>query len=323
MNSKTGTIAAKPNYSGHFLKKETIGKLKRYRVLYLLLLIPVIHQILFSYLPIYGVTLAFKDFKMSRGILGSSWNNFENFKQLFSDMFFYKALLNTLRMSLLSLFTGFPCTIIFALLLNEIFNIRFKRVIQTISYLPHFLSWVIISGFIYQMLSPQYGIINALLVNTGIIDQPINFIISSNYFLVIYVLSGLWQGIGWGSIIYLSAIASIDQAQYESAQLDGANRFQKAIYITLPGLLPTITVLLLLNIGSLLSVSFEQIFNLYTPATYDVADVIDTFVFRQGIQYANYDYSTAVGLFQNLIGFILLLLSNAFVRKFDNEYTIL
>lgn len=305
------------------VERETLSKLKKYRVFFLLLLIPVIHQIIFSYLPLYGVVIAFKDFKMSRGILGSSWNNFAHFRELFGDMLFYRALWNTLRLSLLNILTVFPCTIIFALFLNEINNMRFKRVIQTISYLPHFLSWVVISGFIYQLLSPQYGFINTLLVKTGIMGEPINFIISSKWFLLIYVLSSLWQGIGWGSIIYLSAIAGIDLAQYESAQLDGANRLQKAIYITLPGLVPTITVLLILRIGTLLSGSFEQIFNLYSPSTYETADILDTFVFRKGIMDARYDYSSAVGLFQNVVGFVLLLLSNLFAKKFDNEYTIM
>jgi putative aldouronate transport system permease protein len=201
---------------------------------------------------------------------------------------------------------------------------KFKRIVQTISYLPHFLSWVIIAGFIFQLLSPQSGFINALLVNLGILKEPINFFIAKKYFTSIYLLSSIWQGIGWGTIIYLSAIAGIDVSQYESAELDGANRFQRIIYITLPGIVPTITVLLILRIGSLMSVGFEQIFNLYNPAIYEVADVIETFVFRKGIMDSRYDYSTAVGLFQNVVGFILLLSSNYLTKKINgNEYTLM
>jgi len=216
----------------------------------------------------------------------------------------------------------FPLTIVFALLINEMANLKFKRVVQTISYLPHFLSWVVISGFIYQMLSPQSGFINVLLTKLSIIPEPVNYMVSKQWFTLIYLISSIWQGIGWGTIIYLSAIAGIDLLQYESAQLDGANRFQKAIYITLPGIVPTITVLLILKIGSMMNVGFEQIFNLYNPSTYEVADVIDTFVFRKGIIDSRYDYSTAVGLFQNVIGFILLMMSNYFAKRF-NDYSIM
>lgn len=297
-------------------------KMKKYKWYYLLLLVPFIHQVVFSYLPIYGVTIAFKDFKMARGILGSSWIGFAHFRELFHDVFFFRVLKNTLRLSLLNLVITFPCTIVFALLLNEINNLKFKKAVQTISYLPHFLSWVVISGFVYQLLSPQSGFINVLLCKIGIISQPINFMVLKKWFTPIYIISSLWQGIGWGSIIYLSAIAGIELSQYESAQLDGANRFQKIIYITLPGIVPTITILLLLRVGGILNVGFEQIFNLYNPSTYEVADVISTFVFRKGIMDAKYDYSTAVGLFQNVIGFILLLLTNSFTKKV-NEYGVL
>ena len=268
------------------------------------------------------MTIAFKDFKMSRGILGSSWAGFEHFRELFSDIFFYRVLSNTLRLNILNVIIVFPLTIVFALLINEMANLKFKRVVQTISYLPHFLSWVVISGFIYQMLSPQSGFINVLLTKLSIIPEPVNYMVSKQWFTLIYLISSIWQGIGWGTIIYLSAIAGIDLLQYESAQLDGANRFQKAIYITLPGIVPTITVLLILKIGSMMNVGFEQIFNLYNPSTYEVADVIDTFVFRKGIIDSRYDYSTAVGLFQNVIGFILLMMSNYFAKRF-NDYSIM
>ncbi len=304
------------------LKKETVRKIKQYRFHYLLLLIPVIHQVIFRYFPIYGIVIAFKEFKMSKGIVGSAWVGFEHFSELFGDIFFYRVLSNTLRLNVLNVLTIFPLTIIFALMINEITDLKFKKAVQTISYLPHFLSWVVISGFIYQLLSPQSGFVNILLTKIGLFSDPINFMVSKHWFTPIYLISNIWQGIGWGTIIYLSAIANIDISLYESVELDGANRFQKAIYITLPGIVPTITVLLILRIGNMMTVSFDQIFNLYNPSTYEVADVIDTFVFRKGIGDSRYDYSTAVGLFQNVIGFILLIGSNYFARK-ANDYSII
>lgn len=293
-----------------------------HRAYFLLLLVPVIHQIIFVYVPIYGVTIAFKNFKMARGIIGSSWNNFEHFKELFSDIFFYRVLRNTIRLSFLSIALGFPITIIFALLLNELMSLRFKRIVQTVSYLPHFLSWVIIAAFVYQLLSPQSGFVNVLLLKLGVIEKPINFIVMKQWFTPIYLVSSLWQSIGWGTIIYLAAISGIDVSQYESATIDGATRFQKAMYITLPGISSTITVLLILRIGRFLNVGFEQIFNLYNPMTYEVADVISTFVYRKGLMDARYDYSTAVGLFQNVIGMVLLLVTNGIAKRL-NDYSIL
>ena len=223
---------------------------------------------------------------------------------------------------MLSIVVSFPLTVIFALLLNEVRQMRFKKIIQTVSYLPHFLSWVIVAGFIYQLLSPQVGLINWALVSLGLIDSPINFIIMRSFFRPLYLLSGIWKGIGWGSIIYLAAIAGIEVSQYESADLEGASRLQKALYITLPGIAPTVTILLILSVGNLLNVGFDQIFNLYNSSTYEVADVISTFVYRQGLVEAKYSYSTAIGLFQNLVGFTLIMLTNYFAKK-TSDYTLL
>jgi putative aldouronate transport system permease protein len=294
---------------------------KRYRSLYLLLLIPIIHQLIFSYAPMYGVIIAFKDYNISKGIIGSDWVGFENFTKAFRDFLFLRAFKNTLILSFLSLLINFPLTIVFALLLNELTNIRFKKAVQTISYLPHFLSWVVVAGMIYQLLSVQVGVINWALVKLGIIDNSINFIMLKRWFRPIYIISGNWKNIGWGSIVYLAAIAGIDPTQYESAELEGANRFQKAIHITVPGILPTITILLILTVGRILNVGFDQIFNLYNASTYAVADVISTFVYRQGLIDAKYEYSTAIGLFQNVIGFILIMLTNYFAKK-TNDYTL-
>lgn len=277
---------------------------------------------MFNYIPMYGVVIAFKDFNMSKGILGSEWIGFEIFAKIFKDAFFLRAFRNTVILSFMTLIVNFPLTIIFALLINELANLRFKKVIQTISYLPHFLSWIVVSGFVYQLLSPQVGILNYILVNLDIIDKPIHFVVKNSVFRSIFLVSGLWKSIGWGTIIYLAAIAGIETSQYEAAIIDGANRFQRAIYITLPGITPTITILLILSVGRLTTVGFDQVFNLYNTAIYEVSDVISTFVYRKGLVDAKYNYSTAVGLFQNVVGFMLVFTANAFAKKF-NEYTII
>lgn len=309
--------------SASFISRtEKRKKVKRMKHMYLLLLLPFLHQLIFRYAPLYGIVISFKDFKFARGIWGSEWNNFENYKILFRDPFFKRAFFNTLKLSISGTLISFPTTILFALLLNEISNIKWKRTVQTISYLPHFMSWVVIATFIYQLLSPEGGTLNSVLMKIGVISEPIYFMGTKKYFLPIYLISGLWAGIGWGSIIYLSAITGIDTSQYESAELDGANRFHRAIYITLPGMMPTATVLLILSLGGILSVGFDRIFNLYNSLTYEVADVISTFVFRKGLLEAKYDYAAAVGLFQNVIGFTLVMTANCFARKY-NDYTLM
>lgn len=299
--------------------KGIIVYFNRYKLLYLFLLWPIIHQILFSYIPMYGITIAFKDYKISRGILNSPWIGFENFSKVFSDPYFLRALKNTLRLSVLSLAIGFPFPIIFSLLLNELDNQRFKRLAQTVSYLPHFLSWIVVAGFIYRLLSTQNGAINILLVKLGVLSEPKDFLTNKGCFTPIFLISRIWKEMGWSSILYLAAISGIDLAQYEAAQIEGASRLQRARYITLPGIMPTVTIVLLLNIGSLMIVSFDQIFNLYSPSTYSVADVISTFVYRKGLTESKYSFATAVGLFQNTVGLVLILFGNALSKKFSGQ----
>ena len=299
--------------------KGIIVYFNRYKLLYLFLLWPIIHQILFSYIPMYGITIAFKDYKISRGILNSPWIGFENFSKVFSDPYFLRALKNTLRLSVLSLAIGFPFPIIFSLLLNELDNQRFKRLAQTVSYLPHFLSWIVVAGFIYRLLSTQNGAINILLVKLGVLSEPKDFLTNKGCFTLIFLISRIWKEMGWSSILYLAAISGIDLAQYEAAQIEGASRLQRARYITLPGIMPTVTIVLLLNIGSLMIVSFDQIFNLYSPSTYSVADVISTFVYRKGLTESKYSFATAVGLFQNTVGLVLILFGNALSKKFSGQ----
>ena len=296
---------------------------RKYLPFYIFLILPLVQVIVFNFLPIYGITIAFKDFKMARGILGSDWVGLKHFQKLFSDSNFYKILYNTLRISFLTLLTSFPLTIVFALLVNELGNMKFKRVVQTITYLPHFLSWVVVGSFVQQILSPTNGIVNSFLMSLGLVNDPVYFMIQEGMFIPIYLVTNLWKGLGWGIIIYLSSIAGISPSLYESAVIDGANRFQRVLYITLPSLAPTISTLLILNMSSLINVGFDPIFNLYNPSTYNVADVISTYVYRRGLVDAKYDYTTAIGLFQNVVGFLLILTSNWAARRANPDYRII
>ncbi len=260
----------------------------------------------------YGVIIAFKNFKPLKGILGSDWVGFKYFIMFFDSVYFWRLLKNTLLISIYSFVWSFPVPIFFALMLNEVREGLFKKAVQTISYLPHFISIVVICGMIVNFTG-QHGIVNTALGWIGI--GPIPFLSEPSWFRDIYISSGIWQGFGWGSIIYLAAIAGIDPQLYEAANIDGANRWQKMWYITLPCLVPTIVILLILNAGNLMDVGFEKINLLYNPTTYETADVISTYVYRQGIQRADYSYSTAIGLFNNVINLILLVIVNRISRK--------
>ena len=304
-------------------RKTHLAKCKKYLPFYLFLLLPIAQVIVFNYMPMYGLQIAFKDFKMRRGILGSEWIGLAHFEKMFSDATFYRVLFNTLRLSLEHLIFLFPLTIIFALMMNEVRSGKFKRVSQTITYLPHFLSWVVVGSFVTQILSPSHGVVNALLLWLGLIEKPIYFMVQKNMFDAIYLISSAWKELGWSIIIYLATIAGIDPSLYEAASIDGAGRFQKMLHVTLPGILPTISTLLILELGSLINVGFDPIFNLYDDGTYAVADVISTYVYRRGLVDAKYDYTTAVGLFQNVVGFILVILGNWVSKKADPDFRIM
>lgn len=304
-------------------RARTLRLCRKHLPFYVFLLLPLIQVIVFNYFPIYGIQIAFKDFKMRRGILGSEWVGMEHFEKMFSDPTFYRVLFNTLRLSILNMVTIFPITIVFALMMNEVNNAKFKRVTQTITYLPHFLSWVVVGGFVYQILSPSHGFVNAMLIRLGILEKPIYFMIQKEAFTPIYLIASIWKELGWSIIIYLAAIAGIDPSLYESAVIDGAGRLQKALHITIPAILPTISTLLILRLGSLVNVGFDAIFNLYNEGTYEVADVISTYVYRRGLQDAKYDYTTAIGLFQNVVGFVLVIGGNLIAKKADPDFRIL
>ena len=301
------------------LRRQTIARAIRMRPIYLLLLLSMSLLVVFKYGPIYGLIIAFKDYNFYDGALGSPWNDFAHFRRLFKDPFFLRVFFNTFWLSVLRLVFGFPCPIILALLLNEVRVPLYRRVVQTISYLPHFISWVILAGILTEILSPQRGIIAYFYTLLGM--EPVHWLTNKATFRGLLVVTGIWQGIGWSSIVYLAALSSIDPGLYESASIDGANRWQKTLRITLPSLIPVMTILFLIQIGHILDESFAQIFNLYNPLVYSVADVFDTYIYRSGIEEAQFDYSAAVGLFKNVAGVIILVAANSIIKRFS-EYHI-
>ena len=279
------------------------------------MLIPVmLYFVLFQYKPMYGAIIAFKDFNAFVGVWDSKWVGFKHFQQFFESYYFWRLLRNTVLLSLYQLIFAFPAAIILALLLNEVRNQVFKKFVQSVSYLPHFISLVVVCGMLIDFLQPD-GIINILLLKAGFIDTPINFLILPEWFRTIFVASGIWQGIGWSSIIFLAALAGINPSLYEAAFVDGAGRWKQMLHITLPGIMPTIIILLILNIGSFMAIGSDKIILLYNPATYETADVIGSFVFRRGIMEANYSFTAAVGLFNSVINLILLVTINQVAKK--------
>lgn len=289
-----------------------IKDVKKNKYKYLMVLPVVIFFLVFSYKPMYGVIIAFKKYRPSLGISGSPWIGVENFVRFFNDIYFWRVLRNTFVISLLTLIFSFPAPILLAMLLNEVRQKWFKRTVQTISYMPHFISLVVVCGLITSFTKSN-GVINDIAAFFG--GERANLLAEKSMFYPIYILSDIWQSVGWNSIIYLAALSGIDQEQYEAARIDGANRLQQMRSITFPGLLPTITMLLVLNLGNILSVGFEKILLLYQPLTYEVADVISTYVYRKGLLDADFSFSTAIGLFNSLINIIFLLSANRISKK--------
>jgi putative aldouronate transport system permease protein len=274
----------------------------------------------FSYIPMYGVLTAFQDYSLFKGFSGSPWVGFKHFEMFFNAPVFWDIMRNTLVISLLKLIVGFPAPILLALMLNEVNNQTFKRTIQTISYLPHFLSWVIVSGFVMSMLSTDNGSLNILLQSLHLIDEPINFLSIPEYFWSILVTTGVWKEIGFASIVYLAAIAGVDPHLYEAASMDGASRFRQMFTITIPSIMPVIIVFSILAIGNLLNAGFEDILLLGSnPVLRDVSDVIDTYVYRIGIENSRFSYATAAGLFKAVISVGLLAGANYLARRSGNS----
>ena len=277
------------------------------------MIIPVlVYLALFAYKPMYGLVIAFKNYKPTRGIERSAWVGFLWFETFFRDIYFWRLLRNTFTLSALTIVFGFPAPILLALMINEVQNTRFKRTVQTITYMPYFISLVVTCSII-KIYCQQNGLFSQIAEVFG--GQRQNYMINPRAFRPIYVISGIWQNVGWNSIIYLAALSGIDLEQYEAARIDGANRFQQIMHVTVPGILPTIMVLFVLRMGSILNVGYEKVLLLYTSNTYEVADVFSTYTYRMGLENQQYSLSTAVGLFNTLVNIVFLLLTNWLSRK--------
>lgn len=297
------------------------GKSLRHRILqhkmyYLLILPGFLYFIIWHYIPMIGIVIAFKDVPAYGGVstmLSSPWVGLKHFERFFNSYYFWDVLKNTINISVQKLVFGFPAPIILALLINEIRNRKYKKLVQTVSYLPHFMSSVIMAGLLYNVLSTNGGIVNEIVKLFG--GEPIFFLGESDYFVGVLVVSSIWQGVGWGTIVYLAAITGVDPQLYESAKIDGAGKLRQIWHITLPEIAGVACTMLLLNLGRIMDAGFDQILLLYSPAVYDVADIIDTYVYREGLVNANYSYSAAVGLFKSVIGFLLVMTANGVVKK--------
>ena len=298
-------------------RKELWKYIKRHKWLYAMLLPAAVYYIIFCYIPMYGATMALKDFNPRLGILGSPWVGFEVFRELFGMEKFYSVFWNTISISFTRLIFGFPFPIIIALLLNALRSHKLKKVVQTSIYIPNFISWVILGGILTNLLSSDGGAVNAVITALGF--APIPFLTSEKFFIPTIVASMIWKTFGWSTIIYLAALAGVDPQYYEAATVDGANRWHKLWYITLPAIRSTIIVVLITRIGSLMQAGFEQIFVLYHPGVYGVADIIDTYVYRVGIFEGKFELAAAVGLFKSIVNFLLLVMANRAARHFGEE----
>lgn len=286
--------------------------MRRCWMLYLMFLPVLIYYIVFHYLPMFGIVIAFQDYRPARGFVKSKFVGLKHFISFFESDYAWTNTRNTLSISFLSLIFGFPAPILLALLLNEIKSAGFKKTVQTITYMPHFISLVIICAMVKDFFSAN-GLFNTIIVAMG--GQRIDFLITPSWFYPIYIGSGIWQNLGWDSIIYLAALSGIDPELYEAATVDGANRLRRIWHITLPGIAPTITILLILRIGGLMSVGYEKIILLYSPSVYETADTISTYVYRRGLIDGKYSFSAAVGLMNSVVNFILLLASDRFSKR--------
>lgn len=290
-----------------------LTNVREYYQLYLLIMPALLYFIVFHYIPMYGIQIAFKNYVPSVGFFKSEWVGLEYIVQFFHSFQFWTLIQNTIGISLYQLAVSFPVPILLALMLNEVRHKRFKALTQTLTYAPHFISMVVLVGMMFIMLSPTNGIINHFIVALG--GSPVNFMGSSGLFKTVYVFSGVWQNMGWGSIIYLAALSSVDPHLYEAAYMDGASKTQKIVHIDLPAILPTAIILLILNMGGIMTVGFEKIYLMQNPINLSSSEVISTYVFKIGLMQNNYSYGTAIGVFNAVINFILLIMVNAIARR--------
>ena len=281
--------------------------------LYLFVLPALIYVILYCYTPIYGLQIAFKDYRVGKGIWGSEWVGVKHFVKFLTKPAYLALIKNTLIISIYSLLAGFPFPILFALILNELRVGKFKKIVQTVSYAPHFISTVVMCSMILMFLNAGNGIVNKLLSYFG--AGPFDFMTKASWFPSIYVISGIWQGMGWSSVIYLSALSGIDPELHEAAMIDGASRLQRIWHVNLPGILPTITIMLILSAGGIMSVGFEKVYLLQNALNTETSEIISTFVYKMGLQYNQYSFSSAIGLFNSVCNFIMLILVNSLARR--------
>lgn len=280
--------------------------------MYVMVLTVIIFYVLFSYKPMYGALIAFKDYRPALGFSGSPWVGVENFSRFFNGIYFGRLVKNTILLSFFNLLFGFPAPIILALMLNEVRNEKFKSFVQTITYLPHFISLVVVAGIITTFCMST-GLINNIIVLFG--GKASSLLQNPKYYRTIYIVSGIWQQVGWGSIIYLSALAGGDSQLYEAAAIDGAGKWKQMIHVTLPGIAPTIVIMLLMRIGQLMSMGYEKTILLYNPSTYEVADIISSYVYRVGLLEHDWSYSAAIGLFNSVINLVLIVMANTVSKK--------
>jgi putative aldouronate transport system permease protein len=295
-------------------RRENWRRFRKDYDLYLMLVPGIIFLIIFKYTPMYGLIISFQDFSIFRGISDSPWVGWKHFEKLMNNDQFFDVLRNTIVISVYKLAVLFPAPIVISILLNELRKMVFKRVIQSVVYLPHFISWVIVSGIFLNLLSINGGIVNSILIKLG--GQPIAFFLNPDVFQSLLVFTEGWKEVGWGTIVYLAALSSIDPQLYEAAKMDGANRFQQILHVTLPGMASTIVLMLILRLGNMLEAGTEQILVMYNPVVYNVADVIGTYVYRVGLGSSDYSFSTAVGLFESVVAFILIVTGNSLCKRY-------
>ncbi|GIO58128.1 ABC transporter permease [Paenibacillus cellulositrophicus] len=288
---------------------------RKYWDLYLLILPVLVYVLVFHYYPMFGLQIAFKNFVAVKGIWGSPWTGLDHFQRFFDSYYFWRLIRNTLGISLYELAVGFPAPLLLALMIHEVRHRSFRKFVQTVTYAPHFLSMVVLVGMVLMFLSPQKGVVNHLITWFG--GEPISFLTEPEWFKTVYVLSGVWQSAGWGSIIYLAALAGIDPGLHEAAIIDGASRLRRIWHINLPGIMPTVVILLILNLGSLMGVGFEKVYLMQNSLNKESSDVIATYVYQSGILGSQYSFSAAVGLFNSVVNFILLVIVNAAARRLN------
>lgn len=289
--------------------------LRKYWQLYLLLIPVIVYFIVFKYKPMLGVQIAFRDYKLRRGMWASEWIGLEHFIRFFSSSNSWNIVFNTFYLGFLSLLFCFPFPVIIALVFNELRSERMKKTMQTLTYAPHFISTIVVVGMLMAICSPSTGIINKMLVSTGLTSESLYLMGSGEYFRMMYILSDIWKDVGWNAIIFISALSAIDQALYEAARIDGASRWQQLIYVTLPSILPTIVIMLILQCGKVLNIGFEKVYAMQTDLNLSVSEVISTYTYKMGLENLEYDYATAIGLFNSVVSFALLIFVNTCSKK--------